>query len=312
MNDPTHPDWHRLFNAALNGTLTDAERPQLAALLKSSPEARQLWFLYHDNECGLSELKSATAVKAANHVRLSPGDVSSRRQTSPWLQWRSLTAAAAGLAIGLFGASVVYGIAAYRGSEKRTPLAVFEPGFEDVQMPLAGGFPAQAGQWSGDAALVVAAENGVHAKQGKFMLRLEPVAKSPLRIFQVLDLQSLPSDVSGESREIEISASFATAVADSSVRYMLRAFAVTEAPEDLDAAWFDRRDESIASVTKGLDALPGAKEWQTLGVSIQVPRAARSLVLFLGGRTPDRAARTSPSYLDDVRVSLVTPPTSPK
>ena len=306
MNDPTHPEWHRLFNAALNGTLTDAERPQLAALLKSSPGARQLWFLYHDNECGLSELKIATAVTAANHAMVNSGDVSAPRKTSPWLQWHSLTAAAAGLAIGLFGASVVYGIAAHRGAEKRTPLPVFAPGFEDVQMPLNAGFPAGAGRWSGDAAQVVAAENGVQAKQGKFMLRLEPVAKSPSRIFQVLDLQSLSSDVGGESRAIEISASFATAVAESSVRYMIRAFAVTAAPEDLDAAWFDRRDESIASVMKGLDALPGAKGWQTLGVSIQVPRAARSLVLFFGVRTPDRAARTVPHYLDDVRVSLVT------
>jgi len=311
MNDPTHADWHRLFNAALNSTLADAERPQLAALLKSSPEARQLWFLYHDNECGLSELKIATAVTAANHVMVNPGDVLSPRRTSPWLQWRALTAAAAGLAIGLFGASVVYGIAAHRGAEKRTPLAVFEPGFEDVQMPVTAGFPAGAGRWSGDAAQVVAAENGVQAKQGKFMLRLEPVAKSPLRIFQVLDLRTLPLDAGAESREIEISASFATAVAESSVRYMIRAFAVTEAPEDLDAAWFDRRDESIASVTKGLDALPGAKGWQTLGVSIQVPRTARSLVLFFGVRTPDKAARTSPHYLDDVRVSLLTPPPLP-
>lgn len=306
MNNPTHPHWHRLFNAALNGTLSDAERPQLAALLKSSPEARQLWFLYHDNECGLSELKIATAVTATRHVRPSPVEVPPPRRTSPWLQWRSLTAAAAGLAIGLFGASVVYGIAAHRGSEKRTPLAVYEPGFEDVQMPLTVGFPAGAGRWSGDAAQVVAAENGVQAKQGKFMLRLEPVAKSPLRIFQVLDLRTLPSDAGGESLDIEISASFATAVAESSVRYMIRAFAVTEAPEDLDAAWFDRRDESIASATKGLDVMPGANGWQTLGVSMQVPRAARSLVLFFGMRTPDRAARTVPHYLDDVHVSLLT------
>jgi hypothetical protein len=135
---------------------------------------------------------------------------------------------------------------------------------------------------------------------------MEPVAKSPSRIFQVLDLQSLPADVGGESLNIEISASYATAIAESSVRYMIRAFAVTEAPENLDAAWFDRRDESIASVTKGLDALPGATGWQTLGVSIHVPRAARSLVLFFGVRTPDRAGRTVPHYLDDVRVSLVT------
>ena len=87
---------------------------------------------------------------------------------------------------------------------------------------------------------------------------------------------------------------------------MIRAFAVTEAPEDLDATWFDRRDESIASAAKGLDAPPGATGWQTLGVSIHVPRASRSLVLFFGVRTPDRAARTVPHYLDDVRVSLVT------
>ena len=306
MNNPTHPDWHRLFNAALNGTLSDAERPQLAALLKSSPEARQLWFLYHDNECGLSELKIATAVTATRHVMPSPGDVSAPRKTSPWLQWRAVTAAAAGLAIGLFGASVVYGIAAHRGAEKRTPLPVFAPGFEDAQMPLDAGFPAGAGRWSGDAAQVVAAENGVQAKQGRFMLRMEPVAKSPSRIFQVLDLRTLPPNAGGESREIEISAAFATGVAESSVRYMIRAFAVTEAPEDLDAAWFDRRDESIASAAKGLDALPGATGWQTLGVRIEVPRAARSLVLFFGVRTPDRAARTVPHYLDDVRVSLVT------
>ena len=306
MNNPTHPDWHRLFNAALNGTLSDAERPQLAALLKSSPEARQLWFLYHDNECGLSELKTATAVTATRHVLPSPGDVSAPRKTSPWLQWRAVTAAAAGLAIGLFGASVVYGIAAHRGAEKRTPLPVFAPGFEDVQMPLDAGFPAGTGRWSGDAAQVVAAEHGVQAKQGRFMLRMEPLAKSPSRIFQVLDLRTLPPNAGGESREIEISAAFATGFAESSVRYMIRAFAVTEAPEDLDAAWFDRRDESIASAAKGLDAPPGATGWQTLGVSIHVPRAARSLVLFFGVRTPDRAARTVPHYLDDVRVSLVT------
>jgi hypothetical protein len=306
MNDTNDREWHRLFSAALNGTLTDAERPQLATLLKSSPEARQLWFLYHDNECGLSELKNATAIRAAKHTTVNPGGAPRAHQTSPWLQWRSVTAAAAGLAIGLFGASVVYGIAAHRGPEKRTPLAVYEPGFEDLQMPLTIGFPAGAGRWSGDAGQVVAAENGVQAKQGKFMLRLESVAKSPLRIFQVLDLQSLPSDVGGASLEIEISASFATAVAESSVRYMIRAFAVTEAPADLDAAWFDRRDESIASVTKGLDAMPGAKGWQTLGVSIKVPRAARSLVLFLGVRTPDRTARNVPHYLDDVHVSLLT------
>ena len=308
MNDTTHHEWHRLFNAALNGTLTDAERPHFAALLKSSAEARQLWFLYHDNECGLSELKNTAATTAAWHSMMNQGAAPSPRRTLPWLQWRPLTAAAAGLAIGLLGASVVYGIAVHRGSGKRTPLAVFESGFENPQMPLAKGIPRGVGQWGGDAAQVVTAENEVPTKEGRHMLRLETAAKGAWRIYQVLDLHSLPPDASGESREIEISASFAAADSESSLRFIIRAFAVTETPDQIDAAWFDRRDESIASATRGLDVLPGTKGWQTLGVSMHVPRNARSLVLFFGVRTPDKAARKYPLYLDDVRVSLVTPP----
>lgn len=305
MNDPTRHEWHRLFSAALNGTLTAAERPQLAALLKSSAEARQLWYLYHDNECGLSELKTAAASSAA---AVPPGGGSSPRGASPWLQWRSLTAAAAGLMIGLSGASVVYGIAIQRGLEKRTPLTVLEPGFENAQLPLVRGVPRGTGQWGGDAAKVVAGENGVTPKEGRFMLRAELPARGAWRVYQVLDLQSLPPGGNRESREIEISASLATADAAAAVRLFVRVFAVTEAPDELDEAWLDRREEAVASVTRGLEVPPGARGWQTISVSMQVPRTARSLVLFLGARIPDRSARTSPIYLDDVRVSLVTPP----
>ncbi len=305
MNDPTRHEWHRLFNAALNGTLTTAERLQLAALLKSSAEARQLWYLYHDNECGLAELKTAAALSAA---AVPPGGGPSSRGTSPWFQWRSLTAAAAGLVIGLFGASVVYGLAIHRGLEKRTSLAVFEPGFENAQLPLLRGVPRGTGQWGGDAAQIVTGENGVPPKEGRFMLRAELPARGAWRVYQVLDLQSLPPGGNRESREIEISASLATAEAAAAVRLFVRVFAVAEAPGELDDAWLDRREEAVASVTRGLEVPPGAQGWQTISVNMQVPRTARSLVLFLGARIPDKSARTSSIYLDDVRVSLVTPP----
>lgn len=56
---------------------------------------------------------------------------------------------------------------------------------------------------------------------------------------------------------------------------------------------------------------PGMRGWQTVRVTIQVPRTARSLVLSFAVRTPDKSARTSPHYLDDVRVSLLTTTTPP-
>ena len=304
MNNP-----EQLIASYLDGVLSDAERAELNTWLKADASN-----LRRFTEAVMFEqqIRTAAHATAEQHaaVDFAPSIVHLKPH-SRWFQWRPLMAAAAGLVIGLFGASVVFGFVVQRGAEKRTPLAVFEPGFENAQMPLAIGFPDGAGRWSGDAAQVVAAENGVLPKEGKFMLRLEPLSIGVPRIYQVLDLQSLPSGAGGESREIEVSASFATAGAEAPVRYVIRAFGVTEAPGNLDAAWFDRRDEAVALAARGLDVMPGTKGWQTISVKIQVPREARSLVLFFAVRTPDKAARTSPHYLDDVRVSLITPPPLP-
>jgi hypothetical protein len=53
--------------------------------------------------------------------------------------------------------------------------------------------------------------------------------------------------------------------------------------------------------------MPGSKGWQTMSLKIQVPRAARSLVLFFGVRTPDKTLPKAAHYLDDVQVSLIEP-----
>lgn len=138
------------------------------------------------------------------------------------------------------------------------------------------------------------------------MLRLEASPKgSPRILYQVLDLASLPPSSDSGMRQIEIAASFAPANADASVRYLIRAFAVSEAPEQLDADWFDRRDEAISSAMIGLDGVPGDQSWQTFGLRIQVPPTARSLVLFLGVRTPDKSLPIAANYIDDVQVSLL-------
>ena len=178
-------------------------------------------------------------------------------------------------------------------------------------MPLTVGFPGGPGQWGGDAAYVVTTENGVSPKEGKFMLKLDPKRRGAPHMYQVLDLQSLPSGAGAESWDIEISASFAAAYPEASVRDVIRAFAFTEVTESLDEASLETRDEAIASVSGGLDVTPGMTGWQTVSVKIQVPRAARSLVLFFGVRVRDKTAHMLPNYLDDVHVSLVTKTTLP-
>ena len=295
-NDPRF----ELIRRSRDGEASTEELAQLDSLLREDAGFRQAYVRYINLDVALGAVAKTVPMRETTMT-------SSRPRRAGWLSWRPLTAAAAGIVFGMFFTSMVFGFVVQRDVEKRKRLAVFEPGFENPQMPLANGFPTGPGQWSGDASHVVAAQNGVPPKEGKFMLRLEPMSKGVPRIYQVLDLQSLPSGEGGDSREIEVSASFAAADAEASVRYVIRAIAGTEGPENLDATWFDRREEAIASTTRGMDAMPGTKGWQTFSVKIQVPRAARSLVLFFGVRTPDKAARTSPHYLDDVRVSLIEP-----
>lgn len=297
-------DWHDLIQRYIAGLTTDEEAELLQDSLKQDDAVARLYLRYMNLDVALEAHAGSQA--AVTEMLVSPPQGEAKRWTD-WLSWRPLTAAAAGIMFGMFCTSMVFGFVVQRGLEKKTPLAVVQPGFEDAQMSLAKDFPDASAHWGGDAARVVAAENGVNAKEGKFMLRLEPAAKGSPRMYQVLDLESLPSSAGGEMREIEISASFAAADADASVRYMIRAFAVSEARENLDATWFDRRDEAIASATRGLDVMPGNKGWQSFGLRVQVPRAARSLVLFFGVRTPDKSLPKSAHYLDDVQVSLIEP-----
>ncbi len=297
-NPPNRARWCELINQHLLGTISKDDAIELEAALKASREARE-------------DYRQRCNVDAALRQEAA-GQPMPTRVTAPkparWLTWRPLTAAAAGIVFGMFCTSVVFGFVVQHGFEKKTPLAVFQPSFEDAQMSLAKGFPDASARWGGDEARVVMAENGIQAKEGKFMLRLEASPKgSPRIVYQVLDLTSLPSSRSNEMREIEISTSFAAADASASVRYMLRAFAVSEPRENLDAAWFEHRDEAIASAMRGLDVLPGNHGWQTMGLKIQVPRAARSLVLFFGARTPNKTLPQAAHYLDDVQVSLIEP-----
>lgn len=292
-----------LIDDCLEGRLSEPDAAKLSTHLEQSTEARARYWEAASIH-GLLESSLQTA-----SLRVITGQASAiAPKTTRWLTWRPLTAAAAGIVFGMFCTSVVFGFVVQRGLEKKTPLAVVQPSFEDAQMPLAKGFPDASAHWGGDAAQVVTAEHGVSAKEGKFMLRLEASPKgSPRAVYQVLDLASLPPSAGGEMHEIEISASFAAADAESAMRYMIRVFAVSEARVNLDAEWFDHRDEAIASATRGLDVTPGSKGWQTMSLKIQVPRAARSLVLFLGVRTPDKAYARTAHYLDDVQVSLIEP-----
>ena len=292
---------NELIQHYLHGEATDVEVAELDRLLASDRDLRRKLIVETGIDAGLCEIARE---RASQHSVVAP-------RRSVWLSWRPITAAAAGILFGMFCTSVVFGFVVQSHGVKKTPLAVLQPSFEDAQMPLAKGFPPASSLWTGDAAKVVPAEHGVTPKDGHHMLRLETVADgAPVlfpRLYQVIALP--PSNT--ELREIEVSASFASADPSSSPHYSIRAYAVTQAPEQLGPEWFRHRDEAIASAATGFDGSPGSTGWQTFGVRIQVPSKARSLVVFFGVRNQAKSQARQPHYLDAVQVSLVESPRIP-
>lgn len=309
---------HQLVDLYLDGALPESEHALLFQQLATDPEA--MTYL-----AGRSELHADLrhAFKRRNLQQLAVASAvtsalldARKRTPASWLSWRPLTAAAAGLVIGLFSASMVFGLAVQHGLGKKTPLPVLEPSFEDAQMPLAKGFPPGPSLWTGDMAKVVPAEKGVTPKDGHHMLRLETAAHgAPVLFPRLYQIIALPASGTG-LREIEVSASFTSADPDSSPHYTVRAYAVNEAPERLGPDWFARhwfveRDEAIASAATSFENPPGSAGWQSIGLRMQVPSKARCLVVFFGVKNLAKSQAKQPHYLDAVKVSLVEPSTHP-
>ncbi len=292
-----------LMRRYLEGVASLEETQELESLIVRDASVRQDFLRYTHLDSALAGVR-----------RSQPSAVAPR--PSVWLSWRPLTAAAAGIMFGMFCTSVVFGFVGQRQVEKKTPLAVVQPSFEDAQMPLAKGFPPAPSLWTGDVAKVVPAENGVTPKDGHHMLRMETtVYEKPVlfpRLYQIIAL----SPSGSERREIEVSASFASADPGSSPHYTVRAYAVNEAPERLGPDWFARhwfvqQDEAIASAETGFENPPGSTNWQSIGLRMQVPGKARCLVVFFGVKNQPKSQAKKPHYLDAVKVSFVESPSIP-
>ncbi len=87
---------YALFGGALNDTLSEEQRLDLAARLKADPTSRALWFVYNDVDCALGELP-ATGPQPATISNTPIAHASSpQKEPTPrrWL-WAGAAAAAA-------------------------------------------------------------------------------------------------------------------------------------------------------------------------------------------------------------------------
>ena len=301
-----------LIQRRLSGTLTEDEASELQAALTSDAELRRLYLDYMNLDAALAS--KAASAEATRELIVSPATPAAPR----WLQWHPFAAAAAGLILGLFGASLVYGFAAQRQARTQLPQVntriLLMEGFEDVAMPRDRSFPRRVGVWSGDLLAPQGAVNNVIPPEGQHMVLLPPVDKRKFSYAsRFLDVSELTAGGPSQSRQVEVTARFCGASPDVQDRFQIRLAAFAEDIAGARAIWFGGNldEQALIHVAKTVKPHPDTHGWTMVRSVVDLPAGAKSLLISLAAGVADDQAPKTEHYLDDMQVRLMTPDAAP-
>lgn len=310
MNSDQQKRLFYLFTAHASDSLTEAEHDELQESLRENAEARQLWFMHQDIEVGLHAHLGQVPVKTGKHAR-----------RASWGSWRPITAAAAGLALGLFSATLVLG---YVVPSLQTRIELFSDGFESGAAPLADGKqPMDVGHWSGDYTELTGAVGKVKPASGKQMLRFVRADYEGQHLpesfssdsFRLLDLRPHKKEFGEGTAVVRLSALFNgdLSAAEGPFSCVLKLYALdADFVKERQSGAFtgsirERMLANSSSTRVRLDANPAT--WQKAGNELRLPPETDFLMIQVG-MSNDSKSKTEPRdafpahYVDRVQVVL--------
>jgi hypothetical protein len=302
---------------AVRDTRDTSARAELNTLLRENADARStIARLMVDEQALISRLRDDSIVAL---LEPAPATETALRTTPRWFAWRPLTAAAAGLVIGLFSASMVFGFGV-RSLER--VVSLFQESFEGGPAPLVKGIPQDVNLWSGDYSEIVETYEGVKPKDGTKMARVlrsdfegKASSKPSLQgdLMRVVDVRPFLREANGGEVVITLSALLNAAPFREAERYdgavTLWALGPQFPTED------NLMDDALAhsvGLCRPLDRDPAT--WQKASTRLLLPPGTE-MVLLKASFRPMPASSESQSplpdhvtfaghFVDDVRASV--------
>jgi len=306
--DKNTSDLDDMLNKYLEGSLTEEEALALSNRIEQSSEVRErYWELASIH--GMVEQTMQTASLQATIGRES-AEPERRTRVSGFSRIKT---GIAGLAIGVFSASVVwaFNLPQDKKSEQEVREIVTES-FEDSDTEFKGRFPSEADKWFGEISSI-SADEAISSASG---VRVAQFIDNPKVKFSyaryLIDLDEYAKPGQNQSRSVRVEASFFASNPDESSVFQIRLAAFSQEPQKVRPIWNNQEvlfDQVLQHVGRNHITKPGQKpDWRRLEASIEIPPETRSLVISLGAGMVDSNGGKSNHYLDDVRVSLVDSP----
>lgn len=321
MNLPEELD--RLFARACDGLATEAELTELHRHLRTDPAALDAWLRYsalHNELAGGASLTGAAlSFDAATPVPpkgTQHGDALSTQPPRSRFPWAPQ--AAAGLAAGLFAATVMW---AYVLPPTAKSHLLLDEGFENPAVPMAIRSPLETGVWRGDAAEIVGGQDGVNPESGRHMMRFlradfdgrsKPAGGHIAAAYRLIDLRPLRGEYADGAGVVEVSASFNASAFPDTQKYgcAISLYALDEesVPDRAGRLGSNLTNEALAMARSSRTQLDhAAATWQRVTTEMRLPANAEFLVVRLHISQAFESADTpvfTGSYVDEVRVSL--------
>lgn len=309
-----------LIGRHLLGTLDSSESLELEAVLAGSAAARQTFRLQCNLDSALRQ--QAAEIAEAESLKIPTISMISGRRMA-WFD-RPAVAAVLGLMVGLLSASLAWAyVAPHAVVTAQRLLAMHDGSFEGLRGRLAAGFPAEFGNWSGDASEVVELP-AVAVTDGRRALRFVRAEREPALpnygagscdVYQLVDLRPLKAEAEADSSEatLELSVQFLDSrpTSGETVKFICRLYAFSGTPDSLPAEWPLSQKESLASGSGAFDSFGGSPtEWRAVTTKVLLPPQADFAVAHILVHKPNSLPATDAEFgeqfADDVRLTLHT------
>jgi hypothetical protein len=238
----------------------------------------------------------------------------------PWLSWRPLTAAAAGIVFGMLCTSVVFGFGVVRSLER--VVSLFHESFESRPAPLVTGMPQEVNLWSGDYSEIVETYEAVKPADGTKMARVlrsdfeGKTSSKPSKqgdLMRVVDVRTFLREANGGEVVMTLSALFNAAPFPEAERSdgAVYLYALGQLGSTEESLLEDALAHSVG-YCRPLDRDPAT--WQSASVRLLVPPGTERVLLKVSfSPVPASGASLSPlpdhvtfagHFVDEVRASV--------
>lgn len=312
--EPAPEDLARLIARLSDGALTLEETARLNELLRADPVAQEA-YLDHLALDGLLEREFGGAPPAVR------GALPAKVVCGPWRRFGSWGQMAAGLVIGAFLASAVWGYALpFLGSATARWLPLANADFETDAPPAPQGVPTRAGLWSGDFVKLTGRDGAVTPHSGVRMLQFlradnarstSNAAVRASELWQFVDLRPLRPSLGPGTVTLELRGWF-NGAAHPGRRYTCGVALVACRGEAADgpAIWKQRHEIALAESDKEERLDDNPDTWQRVETQLSVPPDAELLLVQV--RMYDKTTGSTEGasifpahYADDISLRVV-------